>query len=249
MKERLWLVTGWKVLQEAAAFERDFLLPAPSLNLRGCRRTELKYDQGYALQNRVLRELKTAGTRLFQHPVTNFWTLHSGRAYLPTATHVFFSFPKEERDFLGGWLAQASDRYARTARRKIVNMQRTVAREIRTRSASRLAEEETSLSFHDFLQEERVSEPVRNEYVNRLEDWNSFVSENLPAIPQLEQEEGDEEVRAAPEQEQLPQAQVDRPDKKETAERKEIDLGRQSSKKKRLAEESVLARIPRVRIE
>ena len=101
VKERIWLVTGWKVLQEAASFERDFMLPAPSVNLRCCRRAELKYDQGYALQNRVLRELKVAGLKMFQHPITNFWTPHSGPAYLPTATQVL-AFPKEERDFLGG---------------------------------------------------------------------------------------------------------------------------------------------------
>ena len=79
-----------------------------------------------------------------------YWTPDSGRAYLPTATQIL-EFTKEERDFLGGWLAQASDRYARTARRKIVNMQRAVAREIPTRCPGRLAEEETSLTFHDFL--------------------------------------------------------------------------------------------------
>ena len=77
-------VTVGKCSRRPQLSKRDFLLPAPSLN---------NYDQGYALQNRVLRELKTAGTRLFQHPVTNFWTPHSGRAYLPTATQVL-AFPE-----------------------------------------------------------------------------------------------------------------------------------------------------------
>ena len=53
VKERIWLLTGWRVVHEAASFERDYLLPAPSVNLRCCRRAELKYDQGYALQHRA----------------------------------------------------------------------------------------------------------------------------------------------------------------------------------------------------
>ena len=190
VKERHWLVTGWRVLQEAASFERDHLSPAPSVNLRGCRRAELKNDQGYAL----LRELKLAISKMFQHPVTNFWIPYSGRAYMPTATQALV-FPKEERDFLGWWLAQASDRYARTARRNIANMQRTVAQEIKTKSAGRLAEE-TLRSLQDFLEPKELPEAERNEYVKRLEDWSSFATDALPAGPQLEQqEEGDEAVQ------------------------------------------------------
>ena len=51
--------------------------------------------------------------------------------------------------------------------------------------------------------------------MNRLEDWKSFASDTLPAVPQFERQVGgDEEVRAAPEQEQLRQGLVDRPDKR-----------------------------------
>ena len=41
-----------------ATFDRDYLLPAPSANLRGCKRAELEYDQGFAMQNRVLARLQ-----------------------------------------------------------------------------------------------------------------------------------------------------------------------------------------------
>ena len=235
-------------LHQAASFERDYLLPAPSVNLRGCRRAELKYDQGYTLQNRVLREFQIANSKMFQRPVTNFWTPHSGRTYMPTATQVL-AFPKEERDFLGGWLAQAGDRYARTARRKIANMQRTVAREIRTKSAGRLAEEETSRSLQDFLETEGLPEAERNENVKRLEDWSSFATDALPAVPQLEQqEEGDEEVQAVQESETVPTERLERPDKrrKEQSTRTEI-FG--VSGEERLVEKSVSTRFPRVRIE
>ena len=135
-----WLMTGWRILQEAAGFERDYLLPVPTASFRGCKSIELKYEQGHAIQNKVLRELEVSGEKLFSHQITNFWTPHSCRAYLPSATQVL-NFSKEDRDFLGGWMAQASDRYARTARRKIVNMQRTVVRHIETKSEDRLGKE------------------------------------------------------------------------------------------------------------
>ena len=99
---------------------------------------------------------------------------------------------------------QASDRYARTARRKIVNMQRAVAREIRTRCPGRFAEEETSLAFHDFLKTKGLLEAERNDYVKRLEDWDSFSSDALPPVPQLEPpEDGDGNVSAIPESESV----------------------------------------------
>ena len=36
-----WLMTGWRILQEAAGFERDYLLPVPTASFRGCKRIEL----------------------------------------------------------------------------------------------------------------------------------------------------------------------------------------------------------------
>ena len=42
---------------------------------------------------------------------------------MPSATSLL-GFPKEDRDFLGGWPAQASDR-----RRKVINMQRAAVSE------------------------------------------------------------------------------------------------------------------------
>ena len=78
----------------------------------------------------------------------------------------------------------------------LTSSQRTVAREIRTRSVDRLAEEETSLSLQPRLSgsEGAIRCRERNEYVNRLEGWSSFASDALPTVPQLEQQK---EARAA----------------------------------------------------
>ena len=41
-------------MKQIEDFERDYLMPAPSQNFRGARRMELRYDAGFAIQNRVL---------------------------------------------------------------------------------------------------------------------------------------------------------------------------------------------------
>ena len=80
------MVTGWQLLKQEAAFDRDYLLPYPTDGFRGCPRKELKYAIGIAVQFRVLLSLKVHGKQLFEHKVTQHWTPHSGRNYLPSAT-------------------------------------------------------------------------------------------------------------------------------------------------------------------
>ena len=81
-----WMVTGWEFLQQEAAIERDSLLPSPTDGFRGCRRTELKYVTSSAVQFRGLSSLKVDGKQLFEHRVAQYWTPHTGRNYLPSAT-------------------------------------------------------------------------------------------------------------------------------------------------------------------
>ena len=78
-----WMVTGWELLRQEAAFEIDYLLPSPTDGFRGWRRKELKYVIGSAVQFRVLSILKVDGKWLFSHKVAQHWTPHSGRNYLP----------------------------------------------------------------------------------------------------------------------------------------------------------------------
>ena len=56
-----WMTTGWSLLRSLADFPRDYLLPAPSDNMHGCRRVELKYDLAFAVQSRVLASLSVQG--------------------------------------------------------------------------------------------------------------------------------------------------------------------------------------------
>ena len=118
-------------------------------------RTELKYPIAHAMLSRVLASLTLDGTRMFPFQVQHYWTPHSCRAFLPSATMIL-EFPKPQRDFLGGWNPQASDRYARTARRAITVMQKAVVRAIHSRKTDPLSEQDLSEHFEQFLNEQRL---------------------------------------------------------------------------------------------
>ena len=111
-----WLSTGWALLKSLADFPRYFLLPAPSSNCSGCLQKELRHDIGSAMQNRVLSSLRFADQNSLTRSAASFWTPHSSRAFLPSATAAL-GVPKEQRDNLGGWGAQGSDNYSRVAAR------------------------------------------------------------------------------------------------------------------------------------
>ena len=68
--------TGLRLLRELAPFSRDYLMPAPEKNFAGCKSLELRYELGYAVQNRVMALLSLKNTPFFPVPVTSFWTLH-----------------------------------------------------------------------------------------------------------------------------------------------------------------------------
>ena len=128
--ESSWMKTSLQLLRDLAPFSRDYLVPAPEKKFSGCRRMELKYEIGYAVLNRVMSLLKSNQKNNFPVPVTSFWTPHSGRSFLPSCCAAL-DFSKEERDYLGSWSTQRSDRYARIARLRISNLQRAVARSTR----------------------------------------------------------------------------------------------------------------------
>ena len=150
-----WMHTGWTLQADTANFERDFLLPAPSTNCHGVVHSELRYAIAYAMQNRVLPSVSIDGSRVFSFPVTHYWTPHSCRSYLPSAT-LLLDFPTLQRDCLGGWSAQASDRYVHTACRSIINMQRAFIRAVHSAKPDSLAEQDLADDFEEFLQSHRL---------------------------------------------------------------------------------------------
>ena len=57
--------------------------------------------------------------------ITHFWSLHSGRNFLPTAASVLGA-PTQDKDLLGGSSAEGSERYKRLAKYKIAEIKRDV---------------------------------------------------------------------------------------------------------------------------
>ena len=53
------------------------------------------------MQNKVLSILKVKGQKLVHRQVPQILAPNSGRSYMPSGTSLI-SFPKEDRDFLGG---------------------------------------------------------------------------------------------------------------------------------------------------
>ena len=74
--------------QTTEAFERDYLLPAPSRNFAGVQIREPRYDTAFGVQSRILSSLFYHGNRLFNFAFPHFWSPHSGRNFLPTAASV-----------------------------------------------------------------------------------------------------------------------------------------------------------------
>ena len=96
-----WLRVGWDLLRQIADFPRDYLLPSPSSCLRGCLRSELRYETGSAVFYRTLCLVQLPGDIRLPSFVAHYWTPHSGRAFLLSCTSAL-KVEKTTRDFLGG---------------------------------------------------------------------------------------------------------------------------------------------------
>ena len=172
IRKQDWLSCGWRLLTTRADFQRDYLLPMPSGNLRGCVHRELRYDTAYALQRRVMEVLTTGQERVFGHGVGHYWTPHSGRNFLPSAAAAL-NIEKTDRDMLGGWAAQESDRYNRVAKVKIQMIQARVAATFADRiTIDPLLETDALEDFSAYLRRQGMSEEIVAEYLRKLSTRN-----------------------------------------------------------------------------
>ena len=147
----------------------------PANNYKGCVRRELRYDTAHALQSKLLQSLKVRGEPLLNHQTAQFWTPHSGRNFLVSAASAL-GVPKPDRDMLGGWAAQQSDRYIRVSRSRIMQVQRQVIAALTNHDdPDPLFEEETLQDFSAFL-ETRVSGDEKKRCL-RLLGQRTFVSQ------------------------------------------------------------------------
>ena len=152
-----WLAVGWDLLRKGAPHERDYLLPAPSNNFLGFKTKELKYSTAFAAQTHIISTARFRGLSVFECSTGHYYTPHSGRNFMPSAASVL-GFSKAERDILGGWSAERSQRYTRTAKYKIAQMQTAVAATFRSLEPDQLAESDDIDALADFLRSWDVPE-------------------------------------------------------------------------------------------
>ena len=126
-------------MQRNAPYDRDYLLPAPSNNFRGFKTKELKYATAFAVGSQVITLATYRGLKIFQGSTGHYYTPHSGRNFTPSGTAVL-GFSKGDRDILGGWSAEGRDRFTRTAKFKIAQMQSAIAATFRDPDSDQLAE-------------------------------------------------------------------------------------------------------------
>ena len=153
-----WLAVGWNLLLNGAPHERDYLLPAPTNNFHGFKTKELKYSTAFAVQTHIISTACYRGLRVFENSTGHYYTPHSGRNFMPSAAAAVLGFSKSERDILGGWSAEGSQRYTRTAKYKIAQMQTAVASSFKNSEPDQLAEADDIDSLADFLRSWDVPE-------------------------------------------------------------------------------------------
>ena len=125
------------------------LANTPSSNGHGRRRRELSYDTAHAMQNWVLRAVKLGEEQLFCPSATQFWTPHSIRTFMPSATAVL-GFEK-------------SVRYASIEAQRIMSMQRTAVAELQKVERS-TACSETLAQLDGFLSEQGEPKEARSRF-------------------------------------------------------------------------------------
>ena len=112
---------------------------------------------------------------------------------LPSSTAAL-GFPQEERNFLGGWQAEARDRYARVAKLRVRNMQKAVVQTIQKNDRDDpLGEAETFTHLDEFMAQKSHSPEARAKLFSALEKWEDL--EREAAAPEDEEVPSSDRIR------------------------------------------------------
>ena len=157
IRNRTWVKDGWHLLQLQPHFGRDYLLPAPSGNFTGVQLRELGYDTAFGVQSGILSYF-FRGNRLFNFAFPHFWSPHSGRNFLPTASSAL-GISTQEKNLLGGWSARGSEQYNRLAKYRIAQTQREVVNRIWDKDAQDpLSETDSLRELAEFFRAQLIDE-------------------------------------------------------------------------------------------
>jgi hypothetical protein len=125
-----WLLVGFRLLQEIAPFQRDYLLPKGSWPQgMGTIPKMASYSDAAAATSRLLADLPGSelGVPMLAEETVDFWSEHSERSVLPSALAILGE-EKSRRDMLGRWRPEGSDVYMRTFNATVASMQKKFAK-------------------------------------------------------------------------------------------------------------------------
>ena len=83
------------------------------------------------IQSQIVSLLTYRGQKIFRAGTGHYYTHHSGRNFMPSATAVLGS-SKSDWDILGGWSAEGRERYSRAAKYNITNVQKAASQSFTT---------------------------------------------------------------------------------------------------------------------
>ena len=141
----------------------------------------------FAVQTQTISLASCRGLKIFQGSTGHYYTPHSGRKFMPSGTAVL-GFSKVDRDILGGWSAEGSERFTRTAKFKIAQMQSAIAATFRNPDSDQLGEARDIDDLADFLRTWEIPEKsiLRTKKIlcsRTFSDLERIVS--LLSLPQL----------------------------------------------------------------
>jgi hypothetical protein len=170
IKEPDWLLTGldlWESFGKQVCPVRDYWLMLPTIDLGAARAVEMKYPDASAATRALMLTLgdQHSGVGIIPFDAVAFWTLHSPRAWLPSAAAAV-GFNAEWIDSIAAWRPQGGTVYVRTTRRRIQSIQEKVAEQIRQAEGLEdiLDEEEIFEQLAEFMakkEEELDTAPLR----------------------------------------------------------------------------------------
>ena len=196
-----WLDAGLELHKESFGFERDFLLPVATLDLKGCTRLRADYSDAVCYTKQLLGSLedpRAPGEALLHPEATANWSEHSERAGLDS-WHAALGTESSQRSFLGRWAARSStDTYVRTAVKVVERLQlqaATEARKSHNGGQDRFGEEHALQELMAFLLERGVSEEECADQLRRLTRADTSL---YPDEDEDKDKDGDGERRDAP---------------------------------------------------
>lgn len=158
-----WLAVGFSLMRsQPFCWDRDFLIPLPTQDLKGTIRKVPNYVDLAGMSRQLLRELRAGpdddddGEPLLHPQAVMYYTEHSPRNVLVSLTAAL-GVPKDRRDYLGRWSPSESDDYLRSMRLIVSELQGLVA-EAAANGDGRLGQPDSDHGLEVHLRERGVPE-------------------------------------------------------------------------------------------